>query len=185
MRHVCDFPQIVLVSYELPNRDVEGIILSFLCLFFALTHRLLVACILNRVENKIRTNTTAETKKGQGSLFASMRKLLQPEPTLNTSSICTDAVAPYLKDPSEEMTQSDDSCWAGICAIFGTEATKQEAVASPTSVSCQDIVLSICDAHHKLGQVHDNVVSGCCDPSLVRKELKNIHTSLSKMTADK
>ena len=145
----------------------------YLLVFNSFTHLLLV--ILNRVENKIRTNTTAETKKGQGSLFVSMRKRLQPEPTLTVGT-------PYSKEPSEEMTQSDDSCWAGICAIFGTEATKQEAVASPTSVSCQDIVLSICDAHHKLGQVHDNVLSGCCDPSLVRKELKNIHTSLSKIT---
>jgi len=161
----------------------------YLLVFNSFTHRLLI--ILNRVENKIRTNTTAETKKGQGSLFVSMRKRLQPEPTLaktsasgDTNTSSTDAVTPYLKDPSEEMTQSDDSCWAGICAIFGTEAKKPETlqVASPTSVSCQDIVLSICDAHHKLGQVHDNVLSGCCDPSLVRKELKNIHTSLSKMT---
>ena len=129
----------------------------YLLVFNSFTHRLLI--ILNRVENKIRTNTTAETKKGQGSLFVSMRKRLQPEPTLaktsasgDTNTSSTDAVTPYLKDPSEEMTQSDDSCWAGICAIFGTEAKKPETlqVASPTSVSCQDIVSA----------------DGSCSPSL-------------------
>lgn len=162
----------------------------------------LYSAMSHRVESKIRTNTTAETKKGQGNLFVSTRKRLESKPSTNsspkmpaapsfdegtsaivspeatTSNASADAVKPY----AEAIAHSDDSCWAGICAIFGAknETQQQEAAASPRGV--EDIVLSICGAHHKLGQVHDAVISGCCDPSLARRELKHIHSSLSKIT---
>ena len=145
----------------------------------------------HRVESKIRTNTTAETKKGQGNLLVSMKNRLESKPSTTSSSSpkmpaapsfdegTADAVTPYSE---EAIAQSDDSCWAGICAIFGAknETKQQEAAATPKGV--EDIVLSICGAHHKLGQVHDAVISGCCDPALARRELKHIHSALSKIT---
>ena len=153
--------------------------------------------MLHRVESKIRTNTTAETKRGQGALFSSMKKRLESKPTTSsspkmlaapsfdegTSVVASPEVTPYSE---EAIAQSDDSCWAGICAIFGSnkgtqqQQQQQQQAASPRGV--EDIVLSICGAHHKLGQVHDAVISGCCDPSLARRELKHIHSSLSKIT---
>ena len=141
----------------------------------------------HRVESKIRTNTTAETKRGQGNLFVSMRKRLESKPSSSPKMPAapsfdegTEAVVtPYSE---EAIAQSDDSCWAGICAIFGAKNETQQHEAAATSRGVEDIVLSICGAHHKLGQVHDAVISGCCDPSLARRELKHIHSSLSKIT---
>ena len=189
----CRYLSVLRVSSLSPSQcKGSNLTPSFLYCLFAIS---------NRVENKIRTNTTAETKKGQGNLFVSMRKRLESKPSTisspkmpvapsfdegtSTSAIVSqeattnaDTVSPY----AEAITQSDDTCWAGICAIFGAknETQQQEAAASPRGV--EDIVLSICGAHHKLGQVHDAVISGCCDPALARRELKHIHSSLSKIT---
>lgn len=170
-----------------------------------LTNRYPFSMSKNRVEGKIRSNTTVETKKGQGNLFLSIRDRLQPELSIaEDNRPLTPKAAPatgekeaaaatttgereaaaYAEAAEEDQTQH--SCWVNLCTILGIAPPKRSgAIAAPPPKDLEDIVVSICMCHYKLGQVHDRVLHGCCgddDASLIRSELTKINTSLSKMT---
>jgi hypothetical protein len=149
----------------------------------------------NSVEGKIRSNTSAETKKGQGNLFVSMRERLQPAPSIITptetpatseqqkAAAAERASVAYAESAVEDQTQQ--SCWANICTALGMAPPKHSgAIAAPPPKDLEDIIVSICMCHYKLGKVHEKVMAGCCtddDASLIRSEITKINTSLSKI----